>query len=221
MARSGPLATLLSFPGIYHWGPPRLRPIPSLTSFDLCRYIPRDQEGRRQWSLAPSLPTRRCASAGVRLARRRPRIVSHGRSARAPILAAPVLWPLSGRHWSGSLRLPVSPLTTSRTQVAPAKLMLRRGRGGRLRARRRPRGERRDARGSRSLLRAGCCSGTVVSRLVSALCVASGGVPGGYRYLRLVARPTVCGAQVSSVVVARTVSRRAPRQWMCEGRVLP
>ena len=51
-----------------------------------------------------------------------------------------------------------------------------------------------DTRSSSSAGRVGCGGEHVVPRLVSALWVACGGDPGGYRYLRSSARATVCGA---------------------------
>jgi hypothetical protein len=78
-----------------------------------------------------------------------------------------------------------------------------------LRARRRARGHRHDARGLHVCVLTGCCGEGVGSWAASALGVAYGGDPGGYRYLRLVARTPVCGALRPAVVVPGAVSRRA------------
>lgn len=52
--------------------------------------------------------------------------VDHLCACSTTILASPVPWPLSGRHWSGSLRLPVTQLTSPRVQIWRAAARRRR-----------------------------------------------------------------------------------------------
>ena len=87
--------------------------------------------------------------------------------------------------------------------------MLRLARASCPRARRRRRQQRRAARGSRVWVLTGCRGEGVGLWTVSALWVADGGDPGGYRHLRLVARTPVCGASRTAVVLPGEVSRRA------------
>jgi hypothetical protein len=107
------------------------------------------------------------------------------------------------------LRLPVPLLTLFGVQAAGVGHMLRLARASCPRARRVRRGQRRAARGSRVWVLTGCRGEGVGLWTVSALWVAYGGDPGGYRYLRLVARTLVCGALRPAVVLPGAVSRHA------------
>ena len=81
------------------------------------RFIVRDilRVQRRSWALRARSP--RDSSNGVRLVRRARRSRERARPPRVPILLAPLPPTTGWRQWSGSLCLPVPPLTFFRVQV--------------------------------------------------------------------------------------------------------